>query len=67
MPLDARTNHGNQPMHFAASCGQLEMVQWLRAEGCPWDAGTRSAAVYRGQVEVLQNAVAGAKQNMRVH
>ena len=30
------------------------MLQWLRAEGCPWDWNTCHMAVYEGHVEVLR-------------
>jgi hypothetical protein len=30
------------------------MLQWLRANGCPWDEGTCSGAVYHGHLEVLK-------------
>ena len=34
--------------------GNLELVQWLRAEGCPWEWGTCYGAVDQGHVEVLR-------------
>ena len=37
-----------QPLH------QLEVLQWLRAEGCPWDYGTCYHAVNQGHVETLR-------------
>ena len=30
------------------------MLQWLRANGCEWDAGTCTAAAGGGQLVVLQ-------------
>ena len=38
----------------AGSRGHLELVQWLRGEGCPWDWWTCSEAVYFGRVEMLR-------------
>ena len=41
-------------MEEAARGGNLELVRWLRGEGCPWDALTCYAAVDQGHVEVLR-------------
>ena len=30
------------------------MLQWARANGCPWNEFTTSAALYGGHLEVLQ-------------
>jgi len=30
------------------------MIQWPRANGCPWDADTCLHAAYSGRLEVLQ-------------
>ena len=38
----------------AASSGNLELVQWLRGEGCPWDHWTCFYAVECDHVEVLR-------------
>jgi hypothetical protein len=38
----------------AARCGQLEELQQLRENGCPWDEVTCSAAAGCGHLEVLQ-------------
>ena len=38
--------------------GQLDAVQWARANGCDWDACTCSYAAYGGHLEVLQWAKA---------
>ena len=43
-------------MKCAARSGNLELVQWLRGEGCPWDAETCFYAVEGGHVEVLRLA-----------
>ena len=40
-------------MFRAARSGNLELVQWLRGEGCPWDHLTCGFAVLKGHVEVL--------------
>ena len=41
-------------MKMAAGSGNLELVQWLRGEGCPWDWKTCFHAVNKGHVEVLR-------------
>ena len=41
-------------MRWAARSGNLELVQWLRAEGCPWNRRTCYWAVMEGHVEVLR-------------
>ena len=38
----------------AAHGGQLEILQWLRAEGCPLGRGICYHAVEQGHVEVLR-------------
>ena len=38
----------------AARSGQLEMLQWLRANDCPWDIETCTSAAVHGHFEVLQ-------------
>ena len=32
----------------AAGSGNMELVQWLRGEGCPWDKWTCAVAVGQG-------------------
>lgn len=47
--------------HAAALAGgQLEALQWLRANGCPWDSFTCSAAAEGGHLALLQWARANA-------
>ena len=41
-------------MEYAARSGNLELVQWLRGEGCPWDWKTCWYAIDKGHVEVLR-------------
>ena len=41
-------------MGCAAYGGNLELVQWLRGNGCPWDLRTCHWAVEYGHVEVLR-------------
>ena len=43
----------------AAARGDVEMLKWLRAKGCPWDEGTCAAAAYGGHLEVLKWLRAG--------
>ena len=38
----------------AAESGHLEILQWLRAEGCPWNGGTCYYMVDQGHAEVLR-------------
>ena len=48
----------------AASGGHLEVLQWARANGCPWDEETCREAAEGGHLEVLQWARAnGAPWN----
>ena len=39
---------------FAASAGQLEVLQWAREQGCPWDDEICAAAAAQGHLQVLQ-------------
>ena len=39
---------------WAAFGGQLEVIKWLRAKGCPWGKSTSSRAAEGGHLEVLQ-------------
>ena len=39
---------------YAANYGQLEIPQWARANGCPWNEFTCSGAAEGGHLEVLQ-------------
>ena len=41
-------------MEHAACGSNLELVQWLRGEGCPWNWRTCYRAVQQGHVEVLR-------------
>jgi len=36
--------------------GQLEVLKWLRANGCPWDKQTCYIAAHGGHLEVLKRA-----------
>ena len=38
----------------AAKGGQLEVLEWLRENECPWDKNTCKEAAYSGHLEVLQ-------------
>ena len=38
----------------AAMGGHIEVLKWLRAEGCPWDQWTCFFAVHQGHVEILR-------------
>ena len=38
----------------AAQNGRLEVLQWLRTNGCPWNAETCNAAARDGQLETLR-------------
>ena len=42
----------------AAAKGQLEVLKWLRANGCPWDAQTLTWARDRGQLVLVNWAIA---------
>ena len=47
-PMDVKV------MAMAVGGGNLELVRWLRGEGCPWDKWTCYCAVNQGHVEVLR-------------
>jgi hypothetical protein len=48
-------DHGGQRWDAQASCGgHLEVVQWLRAKGCPWDSQTCAKAAQHGYLEVIK-------------
>ena len=38
----------------AAGRGDLEMLKWLRAKGCPWDVKACRSAAKSGHLEVLK-------------
>ena len=38
----------------AAGRGDLEVLKWLRAEGCPWDEAACRFAAFGGHLEVLK-------------
>ena len=42
---------------MAAANGNLAVLQWDRAQGCPWDSDTCAYAEENGLLEVLQWAV----------
>jgi hypothetical protein len=44
----------------AAAGGHLAVLQWARADGCPWDQGTCSRAAEKGHLHVLQWARANS-------
>ena len=46
--MDARV------MMEAAGSGNMELVQWLRGEGCPWDKWACENAVHQVDVEMLR-------------
>ena len=39
---------------YAAKAGNLAMLQWMRAQGCPWDESTTYAAAQKGNIEILR-------------
>ena len=41
-------------MEMAAYGGNLELVRWLRGEGCSWDKWACEYAIRKGHVEVLR-------------
>merc|ERR1711934_692323 len=41
-------------MGGAAVGGHLEILQWLRSEGCPWDSRACSCAASGGHLETLK-------------
>jgi hypothetical protein len=48
-------DHGGERWGAQASGGgHLEVVQWLRAKGCPWDSQTCAKAAQHGYLEVIK-------------
>ena len=43
---------------MAAAGGHLEVLQWLRANGCPWDVNTCRRAFAGGHYDMLEWAKA---------
>jgi hypothetical protein len=41
-------------VHHGGGRGHLAVLQWLRANGCPWDENTCSQAAWVGHLAVLQ-------------
>jgi len=39
---------------LAAEFGHLDVVQWARKHGCPWDARACTIAAQHGHLEVLR-------------
>ena len=39
---------------IASEAGNLEIMKWLRSEGCPWNAATCSGAASNGHLDVLK-------------
>merc|ERR1719313_1168234 len=50
----ARARWSEDAVEKAAKGGHLEVVQWLRQNGCPWDSMTSFHAAHGGHLEVLQ-------------
>ena len=42
---------------YVASCGHLNILQWLRARDCPWGSNTLEFARYNGHAHVVQWAL----------
>jgi hypothetical protein len=42
----------------AAAAGRLGMLQWARAQGCPWSSATCAYAAAEGHLEILDWAIA---------
>jgi hypothetical protein len=51
---DESAAEGTNMCAWAAQHGNLEMLQSLHANGCPWDESTCSSVAYEGHLEVLQ-------------
>ena len=54
----SRAVRGTRVCAKAAWSGRLDVLQWLRANGCPWDVMVRSSARWKGHLHVLKWAVA---------
>ena len=47
---------------FAAAGGHLEVLQWAREHGCPWNAAMRDPAATHGCSDNLPLSVSGRLQ-----
>ena len=56
----------NNSCGFAAKGGQLKVLQWLRAKGCPWDAEACMNAANGGHLEVLRWSRANGHANQNI-
>ena len=57
LTLVRQVNKWREPMNlcnFAAQYGHLEVLQWARLNGCPWDELTCILAANNGHLDVLQ-------------
>ena len=41
-------------LNCATRSGSLELVRWLRGEGCPWNRSVPADAAHRGHLKILQ-------------
>ncbi|CAN0535862.1 unnamed protein product, partial [Scytosiphon promiscuus] len=52
-PIDAIRKNKNA-CSSATRNGHLQVLQWLRANGCPWDKSACSWAAHNGHLRILQ-------------
>jgi hypothetical protein len=45
---------GLLPCRWACAHGRLEVLQWLRERGCPWESDTAELAAERGHLHILK-------------
>jgi hypothetical protein len=53
MFLNGSKNRDTLTCAYAAALGRLELLKWLRSQGCPWNESTCRQAVMSGKLEVL--------------
>jgi len=56
--LNECTVYESSVCEYAAKEGQLEVLQWAHANGCPWDGGTIDAAKNADHDNILNWAIA---------
>ena len=52
--LEKEVELDSEVFSFACAGGNLEIMKWLRSEGCPWNASACNGAAWGGHLEILK-------------
>jgi len=52
--FESSVDFNSRICRYAAGNGHLAVLQWARAQGCPWDEWTCQVAAENGHLGVLQ-------------